>query len=151
MKHLTFLLLISLTACAQTQPRPFILGDEVEQDNRYIEMQHELDKLHARFRYVPDIVQHNKIDQWNLLAETGNVKGDCEDFALTICYTMRAKGCKAEIALLSSDSDNKIDHAVCVCNHWVLDNRHYFPMARQELPKYHFIQMSDNGTWRKIK
>lgn len=48
-------------------------------------MQSELEKLHRRFVYVPD---NTRLDHWRIHRGDGEVRGDCEDFALTLLWQL---------------------------------------------------------------
>ena len=113
-----------------------------------------LHRVHDRFTYVSDISQYKRKEHWVSFNDIpdGDFEGDCEDFAMAVRKELHRIGERSRIAVCGVNSI-KANHAVCIFDHWVLDNIHYYPMKRTELANYKLISISDfeaNGNWRRI-
>ena len=113
-----------------------------------------LHRVHDRFTYVSDISKYNKREHWVAFSDIpdGNFSGDCEDFAQAIRKELHKLGERSRIAVVGVNSD-KMNHAVCVFDHYILDNIHFYPMRRTELANYKLISISGfepNEPWREI-
>ena len=113
-----------------------------------------LHRVHDRFTYTSDISKHNRREHWPSYSDIpdGDFSGDCDDFAQAVRKELHKLGERSRIAVVGVNSDT-INHAVCVFDHYILDNIHYFPMRRTELANYKLISISGfepDEPWREI-
>jgi len=92
-------------------------------------------RINAEIRYVPDEVQWGVGDRWSAPVDANNLgsfdtgKGDCEDYAISKYFALRAAGISAQDlrVVLGHDLAIRLDHAVLAVRHdkrWlILDNR----------------------------
>lgn len=103
-----------------------------------------LDRAHAGHRYITDVMQYRRPEHWQL-----GLIGDCEDFALWCRQELAALGIEADLVLCGV-VDSRGDHLVCSVDGWILDNRHRWVMARQDLP-YTWVSLGKpDGNWFEI-
>lgn len=106
-------------------------------------------QVNADMRYKADIALYG-IDEFWTVAEH---EGDCEDYALTKRQMLTERGYGDACRLATCWVENGTYHAVLIVTtddgDYVLDNRHPFPMMRQDLPyKWHKIQ--EGSAWHVI-
>jgi predicted transglutaminase-like cysteine proteinase len=110
----------------------------------------------THFVYVPDVEYHpDYFDHWESHAdevEQGLVfHDDCDGFAMTCAELLARAGVdKSKVRLSFCQVETGEGHLVCVCDGWVLDNRHRYIKRWETLP-YEWIssmKMSETGVWR---
>jgi predicted transglutaminase-like cysteine proteinase len=106
-------------------------------------------RVNADVRYRADAALYD-IDEFWTVAEH---EGDCEDYALAKRKLLTEQGYGDACRLATCWVETGEYHAVLVVTtdkgDYVLDNRHPYPMMRQDLPyKWHKIQ--EGSTWHVI-
>jgi predicted transglutaminase-like cysteine proteinase len=96
--------------------------------------------------YVTDQAQHGKPDFW---ADCGDL-GDCEDYALAKRRILRDAGygdlCHMALCWTETGEYHAVLIVECLEGNFVLDNRHAFPMKKQDLG-YRWDKWECGGQW----
>lgn len=106
-------------------------------------LQQVLDEAHASHVYVADEDKYGVPEHWEV-----DLEGDCEDFALAVRAELADIGIPSDLVLCQTE--NGIGHLVVSVDGWILDNRHAWVIAQQDLP-YTWLKLGEpDGTWYEI-
>ena len=108
------------------------------------------------FVWRPDDETFGRREHWDRPVKRGDfLYGDCDDFSLECYYRLLEFGYQPHIAVCLTEVGQRkwsagIDHAVCICDGWVLDNRQRHPTPLIDMTHYTNWSRSDgtlDGFW----
>lgn len=110
--------------------------------------------LKGKFTYMSDLDRYGKREYWarpnESMDSSGNVIGDCEDFALAAQQLCREAGIP-NCRLVTCETENGEGHCILAVEGFVLDNREDTVVGREYL-NYKWLKIQDyDGGWRAIK
>ena len=110
--------------------------------------------IQSRFSYVSDRAKYGKNEHWAELDEdqlySGQIEGDCDDFALACRQLCREKNIASRLVLCKTEDGGY--HLVTEVQGWILDNRQDRVMPREDLD-YKWLKISGYGkgeAWRSL-
>ena len=101
------------------------------------------DRVKDGFTYVKDPDQYGTIDDWRFPEDFDNVRGDCDDFAISVRALLKQQG--FECRLVYCKTETGVGHLIFTIGKLALDNRMKYPVELSYLTKargYHLLSVS---------
>jgi predicted transglutaminase-like cysteine proteinase len=112
-----------------------------------------MDDVSNRYSAVTDLERYGKSDYWANVDESnedGQIRGDCEDFAIQIRAELKKLDIPSRLVLCQLEDGRA--HMVAEADGWIFDNRRVFVVPKDSLP-YKWIKISGyeaGDKWREI-
>lgn len=113
----------------------------------YKELNDIVKNCHKRFEYISDISNYNVPEHWPMFSEipeAGVFKDDCDGFMQMVRKELAKLNEPSVMQTVGINSTEKINHAACRYDNWIIDNTHNRPMRRSNLIGWTFFKHSES-------
>lgn len=111
-------------------------------------------RVHDGFVYLSDDINHGQSEHWDYPDDVDDFRDDCDGFALACRKLLREQGIANRLVACTVETEGW--HLVCVVGQYVLDNRYYRVMTKEELESrgyvFRYISGFEKGEpWEVLK
>ena len=112
------------------------------------------DRIHKGFRYVSDEKNYGVLEDWRFPTDVDRVVDDCDGFAIACRQLIREEGLESRLVMCYTETNE--GHLVCAVGNYILDNRYYRIMTKEELVRqgYRFMYISGlnpGDAWKELR
>lgn len=111
------------------------------------------DRVHKGFRYVSDSKNYGKEEDWRFPTDIDRVVDDCDGFAIACRMLVREAGLESRLVMCYTETGE--GHLVCGVGNYILDNRYFRVMTKEQLERigYKFMYVSGlepGEVWKEL-
>jgi len=131
-------------------------GENTVINDLYFELSKIHDRVHRGFRYKHDIHNYGVDEDWRFPVDPDNVVDDCDGFAIACRMLVKEMDPDLETRLVACQTETGEWHAVCAVGNYILENRYYRVMTKEELIKegykFHYVSgLNPGDDWYKLE
>jgi len=147
--------IVSLFKKKERKPKRVPQGDGTVND-LYFELSKIHDRIHRGFKYQHDIVTFGIDEHWGYPVDVDNLVDDCDGFAIACRMLIRKMDPDLETRLIACQTETGEWHAVCAVGNYILENRYFRVMLKEELLTegyiFHYASgLNPGDPWLKLE